>query len=58
MDNGHNGWEAELLSLTAEQRQHVLQWLQEEEETWARREEEWLEVRDRIVRALSSRATS
>jgi hypothetical protein len=56
MDNGHNGWEAELMSLNPEQRQQVLQWLREEQEKWARQEEEWLEARDRIVRTLSIRA--
>ena len=50
MDNGHDGWEAMLPSLSPEQRQRVLDWLHEEEETWAEREEEWAKARAEIIR--------
>jgi hypothetical protein len=50
MDGGQSGWESNLPILNPEQRQHVLQWLHEEVETWAEREEEWLRTRERMAR--------
>jgi hypothetical protein len=48
MNNGHDGWEAVLPSLSPEQKQRVFHWLHEEEETWAEREEEWLRARSEM----------
>jgi hypothetical protein len=52
MGDGHNGWEARLPILKPEQKQHVLQWLQEEEQTWAKREEEWINARVEMLREI------
>jgi hypothetical protein len=52
MDGWQSGWDAKLPILNPEQRQHVLEWLHEEEETWAEREEEWLRNRERMAREI------
>jgi hypothetical protein len=41
MNNDHSGWDANMGSLTSEQRQRVNQWLRREKEAWAEREEQW-----------------
>ena len=52
MDGGRSGWEANLPILDPEQRQHVLEWLHKEEETWAEREEEWLRAREQMAHEI------
>jgi hypothetical protein len=44
MDDDLSAWEAQLGSLTPELKQTLLEWLQEERESWADREEEWQRV--------------
>ena len=46
MDGEFADWEAKLGSLTPEQRQHLLEWLREEQEGWSAREEEWQRVHE------------
>jgi hypothetical protein len=52
MDVGQSGWEANLTILDPDQKQHVLQWLHEEVQTWAEREEEWLRTRERMAHEI------
>ncbi|HID78158.1 MAG TPA: hypothetical protein EYP56_19465 [Planctomycetaceae bacterium] len=52
MDDELAIWESQLGKLTPQQRQQLLEWLREEQEAWADREEEW----ERVQRAMAGRS--
>jgi hypothetical protein len=46
MDDDLSAWEAKLGPLAPELRKTLLEWLQEERESWAAREEQWQRVQE------------